>query len=59
MEESSLNLDDEAVESLTLALFQQADEDDSGEITFQELLKQLQRHPGILENLTIRLNYII
>ena len=58
MEESSLNLDDEAVESLTLALFQQADEDDNGEITFQELLKQLQRHPGILENLTIRLNHI-
>ena len=54
VEESSIQLDDETLSSLTSALFQQTDADNSGDITFEELLAQLEKHPGILDNLTIR-----
>lgn len=35
-------------------LFKAADTDESGEITFEELKSELERHPGIVDNLTIR-----
>lgn len=54
MDESSLSLSDDALEELTMTLFEAADEDCSGEITFEELLNELERHPGVIENLTIR-----
>ena len=54
MDESSLSLSDEALDELTKTLFESADEDNSGEITFEELVAELEKHPGVLENLTIR-----
>ena len=54
MEESSLSLTDDNIDDLTDALFDAADEDESGEITFEELKKELEKHPGVIENLTIR-----
>ncbi|KAL3884563.1 hypothetical protein ACJMK2_024696 [Sinanodonta woodiana] len=53
MEESSLSLTEENLDKLTEALFESADEDGSGTITFEELKAELEKHPGLLENLTI------
>ena len=54
MEESSIQLPDEKLEELTETLFQSADKDGSGEISFDELVEELKRHPGVVENLSIR-----
>ncbi len=54
MEESSLSLTEENLEDLTDALFDAADEDQSGTITFEELSNEIEKHPGVLENLTFR-----
>jgi len=54
MEESSLSLTEENLSDLTDCLFDAADEDDSGAITFDELKNELEKHPGVIENLTIR-----
>jgi Ca2+-binding EF-hand superfamily protein len=54
MEESSLSLTDENLEDLTDALFDAADDDESGTITFEELRNELEKHPGVIDNLTIR-----
>ncbi|KAK7481433.1 hypothetical protein BaRGS_00027284, partial [Batillaria attramentaria] len=53
MEESSLNLSDENLDALTDALFEDADTDKSGEISFDELKEQLEKNPGVMSNLTI------
>ena len=55
MEESSLKLSDEDIDELTRALFNEADEDGSGEITFDELQAELHKYPDIRDNLTMRL----
>ncbi|XP_052268840.1 NADPH oxidase 5-like [Dreissena polymorpha] len=52
MEESSLSLSAENLEDLTDALFDAADEDKSGTITFEELRNEIEKHPGVIENLT-------
>ena len=52
--ESAISLPKEKLDQLTLALFESADKDCSGTITFEELRDELQRFPGVLENLTIR-----
>ena len=36
------------------ALFEDADVDKSGTINFEELKAELGKHPGVIENLTIR-----
>lgn len=54
MEESSLSLTDDNLEDLTNVLFDAADVDESGTITFDELRAELEKHPGVIENLTIR-----
>ena len=54
MEESSLKLSEDDIDSLTALLFEAADEDCSGEITFEELKVELEKHPGVIDNLTIR-----
>ncbi|XP_036130383.1 NADPH oxidase 5 [Molossus molossus] len=51
--ESTISLPDEKLDQLTLALFESADKDCSGDITFEELRDELQRFPGVMENLTI------
>ncbi|XP_076438955.1 NADPH oxidase 5-like isoform X2 [Babylonia areolata] len=53
MEESSLHLSQENLEALTDVLFHDADTDRSGSITFEELRSQLEKHPGVMNNLTI------
>ena len=54
MEESAMQLSDEDLEDLTDALFDEADEDGSGAITFDELVGELDKFPGVMENLTMR-----
>lgn len=39
---------------MTLALFESADKDNSGSITFEELKEELENFPEVMENLTIR-----
>ncbi len=41
------------------ALFDDADTDQSGSITFEELQLELEKHPGILENLTLKYDMMI
>ncbi|XP_021366755.1 NADPH oxidase 5-like isoform X2 [Mizuhopecten yessoensis] len=52
-EESSLSISEENMDALTDILFDSADEDCSGAISFEELKAELEKHPGVLENLTI------
>ncbi|XP_050396524.2 NADPH oxidase 5 [Patella vulgata] len=51
--ESSLSVSDTDLELLTDVLFESADSDGSGSISFDELKEELEKHPGLLENLTI------
>lgn len=44
----------EQIEDLTLAMFEDADTDNQGEITYEALKAQLEKHTGLLENLSIR-----
>ncbi|XP_077905521.1 NADPH oxidase 5 isoform X2 [Ictidomys tridecemlineatus] len=53
LRESAISLPEEKLDQLTLALFQSADKDCSGAITFDELRDELQQFPGVMENLTI------
>ncbi|XP_011795944.1 PREDICTED: NADPH oxidase 5 [Colobus angolensis palliatus] len=54
LRESAISLPNEKLDQLTLALFESADKDGNGAITFEELRDELQRFPGVMENLTIR-----
>ena len=49
-----MQISDDVLDNLTLTLFELADEDGSGLISFDELCVVLNRHPGVTENLTIR-----
>ncbi|KAG8574912.1 hypothetical protein GDO81_009385, partial [Engystomops pustulosus] len=51
--ENAISLPVEKLDDLTLVLFQSADKDNSGSITFQELKEELERFPEVMENLTI------
>ncbi|KAM9093645.1 LOW QUALITY PROTEIN: NADPH oxidase 5-like [Megaptera novaeangliae] len=53
LRESAISLPEEKQDQLTLALFKLADKDCSGVIPFDELRDELQRFPGVMENLTI------
>ncbi|XP_067653727.1 NADPH oxidase 5-like [Haliotis asinina] len=53
MVESSVKLGEEELELLTQALFEEADEDCNGEISFKELESAIDRHPGLKENLCL------
>ncbi|KAG5324396.1 NOX5 oxidase, partial [Acromyrmex heyeri] len=52
MEENGMKFSDEQIEDLTIALFEEADQDNRGAITFEGLKKQLEKHEGLLENLS-------
>ncbi|KYO20928.1 hypothetical protein Y1Q_0001262 [Alligator mississippiensis] len=54
LRESAISLPEEKLDDLTLALFESADKDHSGSITFEELKEELERFPEVMENLTIR-----
>ncbi|XP_063990833.1 NADPH oxidase 5 isoform X2 [Diachasmimorpha longicaudata] len=56
MEENGMRFSDEQIEDLTLALFEDADQGNRGAITFQALKKQLEKHEGLLENLSISID---
>jgi len=54
MDESALKFSEDKLDELTRALFEDADTDNSGTISFEELQAELDKHPGVVENLTIR-----
>ena len=54
MEESCLKLTEEDIEDLTMALLRSAGKDETEAMTFDELLQLLERHPGLMDNLTFR-----
>lgn len=54
MEENCMSFSDEQIEELTIALFEDADPGSRGAITFEALKRQLEKHEGLLENLTTR-----
>ncbi|XP_077567473.1 NADPH oxidase 5 isoform X3 [Stigmatopora nigra] len=53
LRESAISLSEEKLDDLTLALFESADRDASGAITFEELKAELEDFPEVMENLTI------
>ncbi|KAM8996987.1 NADPH oxidase 5-like [Ara ararauna] len=53
LQESAIALPEERLTDLTLALFEAADKDRSGSITFEELREELEGFPEVMENLTI------
>uniref|UniRef100_A0A8B9HW91 NADPH oxidase, EF-hand calcium binding domain 5 n=1 Tax=Astyanax mexicanus TaxID=7994 RepID=A0A8B9HW91_ASTMX len=53
LKESAISLPEEKLDDLTLALFESADKDNSGSITFEELKAELETFPEVMENLTI------
>uniref|UniRef100_A0AAR2LWU2 NADPH oxidase, EF-hand calcium binding domain 5 n=1 Tax=Pygocentrus nattereri TaxID=42514 RepID=A0AAR2LWU2_PYGNA len=55
LRESAISLPEEKLDDLTLALFESADKDNSGSITFEELKAELETFPEVMENLTIRI----
>lgn len=54
MEENGMRFSEEQVEDLTIALFEDADSESRGAITYDALKYQLKKHDGLLENLSIR-----
>ncbi len=54
MVESSMQISDDDMQELTDALFDDADEDGSGAITFEELVGELEKYPAVMDNLTMR-----
>lgn len=54
MEENGIQFNEEQIVELTMALFDDADQANRGAITFEALKKQLEKHEGLLENLSIR-----
>ncbi|KAG2470575.1 NOX5 oxidase, partial [Polypterus senegalus] len=57
LRESAISLPEEKLDDLTLALFESADRDNSGSITFEELKAELEKFPEVMENLTIRVPF--
>jgi predicted ferric reductase len=53
MEENGLQFTDQDLEHLTKNLFDDADHDDTGELSFENLVQLLNRSPGLLENVAI------
>ncbi|XP_076666481.1 NADPH oxidase isoform X2 [Andrena cerasifolii] len=56
MEENGMQFSDEQIEELTIALFEDADQDNRGAITVEALKNQLKKHEGLLENLSISID---
>ncbi|XP_014613569.1 PREDICTED: NADPH oxidase 5 [Polistes canadensis] len=56
MEENGMKFSDEQIEELTIALFEDADTCNRGAITLEGLKKQLEKHDGFLENLSISID---
>ncbi|XP_071098234.1 NADPH oxidase 5-like [Haliotis cracherodii] len=56
MVESSVKLGEEELDMLTQALFEEADEDKNGQMSFEEFESAIDRHPGLKENLCLSLD---
>ncbi|XP_019870925.2 NADPH oxidase 5 [Aethina tumida] len=56
MEENGMQFSEEQIEDLTVALFEDADSNNRGAITYEALKSQLEKHGGLLENLTISID---
>lgn len=54
MEENGMKFSEDQIEDLTMAMFEDADPQNRGAITYEALKNQLEKHGGLLENLTIR-----
>ena len=59
MGESALQFSDDQLDELTTALIEDADDTNSGSLTFEELQTALRKHPGLIENLTFRLVAVV
>lgn len=57
MEESSLFLGEDHLNDLTDVMFDAAGKDRTGSMTFDDLRQVVEKHPSVMENLTLR--YII
>lgn len=55
MEENGMQFSEEQIHDLTSAMFEDADTNNRGAITYEALKAQLEKHGGLLENLSIRL----
>lgn len=56
MEENGMKFSDEQITDLTMALFEDSDQGNRGAITFEALKMQLEKHDGLLENLSISID---
>ncbi|XP_076624807.1 NADPH oxidase [Colletes latitarsis] len=56
MEENGMEFSEEQVKELTMALFEDADQANRGAITYEALKNQLEKHEGLLENLSISID---
>ncbi|KAL0810683.1 hypothetical protein ABMA28_010013 [Loxostege sticticalis] len=56
MEENGMQFSDEQLLELTGAMFEDADTENRGAITFEALRHQLSKHDGLLENLSISID---
>lgn len=56
MEENGMQFSEEQVADLTMALFEDADPGGRGAITYEALKNQLEKHGGLLENLSISID---
>lgn len=54
MEENGMQFSEEQIADLTMAMFEDADTNSRGAITYEALKNQLEKHGGLLENLSIR-----
>lgn len=56
MEENGMKFSEEQLDDLTMAMFEDADSLNKGAITLEALTKQLMKHGGLLENLSISID---
>ncbi|XP_045461304.1 NADPH oxidase 5 isoform X2 [Harmonia axyridis] len=56
MEENGMHFSEEQIDDLTHAMFEDADTGNRGAITYEALKRQLEKHGGLLENLSISID---
>ncbi|XP_044264795.1 NADPH oxidase 5 isoform X3 [Tribolium madens] len=56
MEENGMQFSEEQIDDLTVAMFEDADTNNRGAITYEALKNQLEKHGGLLENLSISID---
>ncbi|XP_055539502.1 uncharacterized protein LOC129726613 [Wyeomyia smithii] len=56
MEENGMRFSEDQIEDLTMAMFEDADKFNRGAITYEALKNQLEKHGGLLENLSISID---